>query len=75
MAALFGSVGVEAAELVGTQQLFTPRVGPNGSFYIVLQCFTWHKVQAGNFQGCSLLLLSFVLSRVYKQLWPNQTIL
>lgn len=32
MAALFGSVGVETAEPVGTQQLFTPRVGPNGSF-------------------------------------------
>lgn len=50
MATLFGSVGVETAELVGTQQLFTPRVGPNRSFYIVLQCLTWHKVQAGTLE-------------------------
>lgn len=50
MATLFGSVGVETAELVGTQQLFAPRVGPNRSFYIVLQCLTWHKVHAGNLE-------------------------
>lgn len=51
MATLFGSVGVETAKLVGTQQLFTPRVGPHRRFYIVLQCLTWHKVQTGNLEG------------------------
>lgn len=50
MATLFGSVGVETAELVGTQPLFTPRVEPRRSFYIVLQCLPWQRIQAGNLE-------------------------